>query len=132
MPTILELAEVSIPKTVQAKSLLPLIQGKKTQERDIVVSSTGFGGPENRVLPDWITITSKEWVLISAKSDVSQKDELGRKIQSELYNIIKDPSETKNLYNDKTEIAKELYNKMLQFLKSVGTDKKILGTAHKK
>jgi len=39
MPTVLQLAGVEIPPTVQSRSLLPLIEGKEEEVRDFVVTS---------------------------------------------------------------------------------------------
>ncbi|MFQ6095465.1 MAG: sulfatase, partial [Candidatus Bathyarchaeia archaeon] len=89
MPTILELAGVPAPPTVQARSLLPLIRGEETQEREMAVSSPSLVAPR---LPSWITVTTKEWALLAAGLDTPSKDELGRKIESELYHLATDPN----------------------------------------
>ncbi len=51
MPTILDLAQVPIPATVQSKSLLPLMAGKERSLHDLVVTSGALGAhrghPEN-------------------------------------------------------------------------------------
>ncbi len=123
MPTILELAGVKPPQTVQARSLLPLIRGEEDGEREIVVSSAGLVGEKP---PPWITVTSKEWALLAAGAERPQRDELGREIKSELYNLTEDPKQTRNLYNEGKEIAEDLRSKMILFLKSVGTEDKII------
>ena len=118
MPTILELAGVHHPPTVQGRSLLPLIRGGGTQGREIAVSSPSLVLPRP---PSWMTVTSNEWALLAAGSETPAEDELGRKIESELYHLFKDPSETQNVYSEKKEVADELRSKMIQFLKSMGT-----------
>jgi len=123
MPTILELAGINPPPTVQAKSLLPIIRDEATQETEIAVSSSSLVGQR---LPLWITVTSKDWALLAAGINAPPKDELGRRVESELYNLSTDPNETRNLYNEKEEVTEELRSKMIEFLKSMGTKEEIL------
>lgn len=125
MPTILELAEVKPPATVQAKSLLPLLRGEKTEEREIAVSSYSLITPIK--WHPWIAVTSKEWALLAAALQKPEKDQLGRKIESELYHLGADPHQARNVYTEKTGVANELTSKMIEFLKTIGTKDEILG-----
>jgi len=127
MPTILELAGVNPPPpTVQAKSFLPMIRNEVTREREFAVSSFSLMTPIKS--HPWITVTSKEWALLALAggSDLPPQDELGRKIEPELYHLPTDPNQTKNLYKEKIEVAEELRSKMIGFLKSTGTKEEIL------
>ena len=127
MPTILNLADVKIPEIVEGSSLLPLIKGEETGDREIVVSSQCLV-PERgaHMNADRLTVTSKEWAFIATRSDVSGTDEQGKKIKPELYNLKKDSAQSRNLYGEQREIAKWLHLKMIRFLESKNTSDEIL------
>ena len=123
MPTILDLAGAKIPPTVQGRSLLPVIKGEQTEEREIAVSSPSF---VSSVLPSWITVTSKQWALLAAiqNSDIDGGSE--ETVESKLYDLTKDPNETQNLYVEKTEVAEELRSEMIRFLRALGAKEEVL------
>jgi len=127
MPTMLELAGVQVPETVQGKSLLPIIRGEKKQIHEIVVNAL-LQAFDRLVSPRSarITVTSKDWSLIAARADAPPTDERGEKIEPELYNLTKDPKETHNLFNEEEEVADKLYSKMIKLLKSLGTSEEFL------
>jgi arylsulfatase A-like enzyme len=116
-PTILHLAEVPPPPTVQGRSILPAAQGEETQDSGIAVSSPSL---IRRTLPSWITVTSEEWALLAARINAPTQ------VESELYNLSKDPSETQNLYYKEAEVAEQLRSKMIEFLRSKGAEEEIL------
>lgn len=141
MPTILELAGVQIPETVQGKSLLPVIRGEESEIREFAVSS------QNLLQTHWITVTSKEWSLIAVRGAPLQIDKLAEKVEpysikvdpypanifglthkypTELYHLPTDPKQTRNLFDEKKEVAEELHSKMIQFLESLGTREDLL------
>ena len=115
MPTILELAEVKIPPTVQGRSFLPILRGESKDGREIAVSSASLVG---QTLPKWITVTSEKWALLASQ--------IGSQIKSELYDLKNDPKETKNLIDNKPDVADELRSKMIRFLRKLETNKEIL------
>jgi len=115
MPTILELAGVKIPPTVQGRSILSIIRGENEEERNIAVSSASLVGQR---LPNWITVTSKGWALLASQVE--------SEVKSELYDLSKDPQETENLIDERPEIADELRSKMIEFLRSLGTEEETL------
>ncbi|MCW4020636.1 MAG: DUF4976 domain-containing protein [Candidatus Bathyarchaeota archaeon] len=110
MPTILDLANIHPPPTVQGKSVLPLIRGEETQETEIAVSSFSL---VRQKLPPWITVTSKEWSLLTAQIEA--------KTESELYDLSNDPNETENIHDERPDVAEELRLKLIEFLRSRGT-----------
>jgi len=127
MPTILELAAANPPPTVQAESLVPLMRrDKEVKEREIALSSASLIRPWMSPKIVWITVTSKEWTLLASGKDVPPKDQLGRKIESELYHLPTDSNETRNLYNERREVAEDLRLKMITFLKALGTKDELL------
>jgi len=115
MPTILELAGVNVPPTVQGRSFLSVIRGESEEGRDIAVSSASLVG---RRLPDWITVTSKRWALLASQ--------VGSGVKSELYDLSRDPGETENLIDEKPEVADDLRSKKVNFLKSLGAEEETL------
>ncbi|HIE19388.1 TPA: hypothetical protein EYP75_06640, partial [Candidatus Bathyarchaeota archaeon] len=115
MPTILELAGVNIPPTVQGRSLLSIIHGEAEKEREIAVSSASL---VRQKLPDWITVTSDRWALLASQAR--------SEVKSELYDLSRDPGETENLIDERPEVADELRSKMIKFLRSLGTGEEIL------
>jgi len=127
MPTMLELAGVQVPQTVQGKSLLPIIRREEKQIREIAVSAPRQAF-DRLVSPRSarITVTSKDWSLIAVRADAPPTDERGKKIEPELYNLTKDPKETHNIFNEEKEVAEELHSKMAQLLESIGTSEDLL------
>jgi len=115
MPTILELAGVNIPPTVQGRSILPIIHGEAEEGREFAVSSESLAGLK---LPKWITVTSKRWALLASQ--------VGSEVKSELYDLSRDPGETENLIDERPEVADDLRSKMIKFLRSLGTKEEVL------
>ena len=115
MPTILELAGVNIPPTVQGRSFLSIIRGEAEEEREIAVSSASLVGQR---LPDYITVTSKRWALLASQ--------VGSEVKSELYDLSRDPGETENLIDERPEVADDLRSKMIKFLRALGTNEETL------
>jgi arylsulfatase A-like enzyme len=125
MPTILELAGVEIPSTVQGKSLLPIIEGKE-KGRDIAVSSWAIihrPASEERVSLNpynWAqyawrlkpsTITDGVWALIVGAGDM----------HPELYHLPSDPNEEINVIDDYRAKAEELFEKYIAYLREWNT-----------
>jgi len=133
MPTILELADALRPSSIQGKSLLPILRGEEFVEREIAVSSASLIGPPMSNLSSSVdnptlrvTVTSKDWVLITARSDAPPADSLGVKVEPELYHLPTDPRQSRNLYREKEEAADELHSKMVRFLESISTKEEVL------
>ncbi|HEV8129758.1 MAG TPA: sulfatase-like hydrolase/transferase [Acidobacteriota bacterium] len=87
MPTLLDLAGLPVPAGIQGKSLAPLVRG----------DASGWPGMAFSVLHDRM-VCSGDWKLIEP---LSNRD----RVKPELYNLIKDRDEQKNLYG-KPEAAK--------------------------
>jgi len=127
MPTLLELAGVDIPSTVQGQSLLLLMKQNVGNNRDFVVTSWPLYnvGDTTRVVDDFermikepqpSTITTKKWTLLYGTDEYP----------AELYHVLNDPTQTKNIINENWEIAQDLHRKFVTFLEQVGTQEKIL------
>ena len=121
MPTILELAGVEIPETVQATSLVSLLQGNGDVVHDIVVTSWPLDDPGKpiRVVDDLVrivaeplpsSITDGTWTLIYARE--------GEAV--ELYHTVSDPRQERNVFEDNEAIARKLHNRYFRFLEEIG------------
>ena len=85
-PTVCSLAGIDPPDTIDGRDLAPMLRGDCSPVRDFVVAEF----PLSR------TIRTKEWKLCHRPRGVSKEmDDAG-----ELYNVLDDPWEMSNLYND--------------------------------
>jgi arylsulfatase len=90
LPTILELAGLPLPQSVQGRSLLPLVQGKVETLHDAIFAETGEGFTSRMIrTPDWKLVVS-------------------RPNKSELYDLRQDPGETRNVFGAHPEVAQDL------------------------
>jgi hypothetical protein len=121
MPTLLELVDIEVPPTVQGTSLLPVIQGSENELRDFTVSCGALRNPPLRM-----TITSKEWACIPVSSGAPKTDDLGRKLEPELYYLPGDQEQSQNIFYERIEVADEMRQKAIEFLLSLGADKQFL------
>jgi len=135
--TIVELAGVSIPKVMNGKSFLPLIE-KGVKIRDFAVSAPsiiyGSAGGQR------VTITTKDWVFIYGLKEENEdryetrivdgkvriQKKLGKKIEPELYYLPSDPKQNNNVFLKNKDIARNLQKKFIEFLVSVHTNEKII------
>lgn len=126
MPTILDLAGVEHPDTIQGRSLVEALKGNMTPIRDFAVTSGAVVHPPVSEKPirldasNWnqyarnlrtSTIVSDEWVLILGAGD----------LEPELYHTPNDPRQLNNVFADHRPIARELHAKYIAFLESLGT-----------
>lgn len=104
-PTLAEMAGADVPenKNIDGESIVPLLYGKKSLERDAIfwhLTSYNGNGRSNSFL--WQApggaVRKGNWKLIENFEDNSV----------ELYNLKKDIGETKNLSNKNTQKVKEL------------------------
>jgi len=140
MPTILELAGIEVPETVQGTSLAPVLRGEKEQVRSLAVTSSSiiYGVGARR----FTTITDGEWTLIypGARFDPGQAavtaivDSI-RRIEKatyrgaggpELYHLPSDPGQTKNVLAEHPDVAARLHEEHVRVLEELGTPEEYL------
>jgi arylsulfatase A-like enzyme len=117
MPTVLDMMGLTIPSSVEGRSLLPMMKDPAKRGRDYVISSQPFinkGDADQLVdhikrksiCTSMSTITSGDWTLL-------YDPEPGG---SELYNVKSDPLETKNVIRHHPDVAKELHKLLVKFM----------------
>ncbi|HID06336.1 MAG TPA: hypothetical protein EYP10_04225, partial [Armatimonadetes bacterium] len=132
MPTLLELAGVEIPDTVQAKSLLPLLRGEARQVHRCVVTTMPLYNPgevtrvvdnfERRVeefLP--ATITAGWWQLLYTCEGMPV----------ELYNLRDDPQQKHNVAKKHPNVVERMHSMFVQLLEEWRTDERLLAPRRK-
>lgn len=135
MPTILDLAGVEIPDTVQGASLAPVLRGDTDQVRPLQLASHSiiYGERARR----FTTITDGEWALIypGARVDLSQAAESSivdsiRRLEiatyagaggPELYRLPTDPGQTNNVFAQHRDVAARLHAEHVKMLEALDT-----------
>ena len=134
MPTVLDLMGVARPKPVQSESLVPLLTGRVSKLRDLVVGSPSLlESRENPPTPDSrSSITDGEWLLIqgarassgggvtrsaAVDSRIREVKMMQGDIRPELYHLTEDAGCVNNRITGKTGIANSLQAAYLEFLK---------------
>jgi len=126
-PTILDLAEVKVPDTVQGSSFLPVIKGEKDTHQEFVVSTMPLQNPgevtravdgKERELKHFLpaTIVTDRWALLYTWENAP----------IELYDIKSDPFQEKNVASDNNSVVKDLHKRYYEFLKKTGTEESLL------
>jgi len=127
MPTVLEMAGVEIPETVQGRSLMPIIRGEEERGRDFVVTSLPLYNPGDvtravdafeRNVVEFVpsTITTEKWSLLYSAE--------GQPV--ELYNLREDPKQERDVSSEHPDVVKELHGMFVSLLEEAGTDPRYL------
>lgn len=102
-PVILESAEIEVPSTFEAQSFMPALKGEDFKGREYVFCEQGEDVMLRKAGCKQLTmIRNEEWKLVHYLG----KDE------GELYHLVDDPKEFKNLWNSKEHIGTK--NNLLQ------------------
>jgi len=112
-PTMLDMAGIQIPDEMDGMSLYPHLKGQKTPSRsDFFMEHVGIVDVENPI-PDSRGVRSEEWKYIRY---VNVEPEV-----EELYHIMVDPMETRNLANveEYQEIKRQLRERYDHYLGSL-------------
>ncbi len=129
MPTILELAGVEVPESVQGASLMGLLRGEMDRAHPLWVSSAALHNPGavSRMVDDQIrevregspsTITDGEWELLYSTSAEP----------AELYRCREDPGHRENLLPQHREVAESLHRRFIVWLEEMGAADEALRT----
>ena len=94
LPTILEMLDIPIPNSAEGKSLVPLIENKKSEINDLVYSIWTYKS----------SVRSNEWKFIL--QDFRER---------ELFYIPSDPEEKKNIAKERSDIADFLESKLMEW-----------------
>jgi len=95
-PTIMELARIRVPNCVQGRSLLPLLEGKKSDWREAFYYEF-FEHPGPHCVRKNHGVRTDRWKLIEFWEQPQEW---------ELYDLVRDPDETNNLAGDPRHAAK--------------------------
>jgi arylsulfatase A-like enzyme/Flp pilus assembly protein TadD len=103
MPTVLELAKLSVPKTVQGISLLPWITGR--QSADLAAYLETYYPFENFGWSELRGVTDGRWKFIQAP-------------RPELFDLAGDPHEENNLFDKAPSQSREMMRKLREIVQS--------------
>ena len=128
MPTALDFLGQDIPSFVEGSSLLPKMRDTSLPGREFVVSSEPFTNPGDHVryvdntlrrrggLSTITVTTGGDWsFLYSVEPE-----------KSELYNLKSDPRQEQNVISDHTEVAKELHQYLVKFMRDTNVEPHML------
>jgi arylsulfatase A-like enzyme len=132
MPTILDIAGLNIPDSVQGVSLLPLIKGDTDMTMPPAISESIMGGYQSTPELEKIklhSIRTANWKLVRLFE--------GNKYEFQLFNLSEDPAETNNLISKKHKTASKLKEQLSNILGDMqirrfvmqGNEKTTLSTA---
>jgi len=127
MPTVLDIMGQEIPSRVEGKSLLPMIKKPTLPGREHVISGTPFiNAGDTDLSVDHIrrrgvtnsmsTVTTYEWSLL-------YDTEPGG---SELYNMLSDPGQEKNVISQHPDVARELHQLLIKFMRETNVPARLL------
>ena len=101
MPTILELVNLSVPRTVQGVSLLPWITGRKKEDLPVYLET--FYPRENFGWSELIGLIDGPWKFIQAP-------------RPELYDLRNDPYEENNLFQKAPSVSRRMIKKLQEII----------------
>ena len=127
MPTVLDFMGLEVPDFVQGRTLAPALRDPSAQGRDFVISSLPFANPGDpvhsvdsllRVLtePPVTTVTSGGWSLLYSPLQGVSK----------LYNLIADPRQSTNVIEPHLDVASELHQKLVSFMRETEVPERLL------
>lgn len=126
-PTVLDILGQEIPSSVEGQSLLPAMKDSSVAGREYVVSGLPFTnkGSSVRWVDDRVrlmendssvTVTTHEWSLLYAVEPGV----------SELFHLSPDPKQEKNVITQHPEVARELHQQLVKFLRETNVPKFLL------
>jgi arylsulfatase A-like enzyme len=127
-PTILNLAGVPVPLWMQGRSFLPLLDQPNAPWRDAFLYEFYEFPDSDHCVRKNRGIRTDRWKLIHFWEEPQEW---------ELYDLVRDPDETKNLINERPEIVRELKGRLADLRRESGdvdppTPAPLAGTCHGK
>jgi arylsulfatase A-like enzyme/Flp pilus assembly protein TadD len=111
LPTVLHILNFDMPQEVQGENLLPLLSGKKQDQPRSLYSETFLP----RLHFNWSELrgveTSKYHFIDAPKP--------------ELYDLNKDPRETRNLFSEKKAVAEEMRTKLVKLIREYSAGREL-------
>lgn len=111
MPTVLQILKIDVPVDVQGHSLAPLLATKKEDDARSLYAETFLP----RLHFNWSELRSVE----------TEKYQFIEAPKPELYDLVSDPSETRNLYSDKKAVAAELQARLEALIHQYSADQEL-------
>lgn len=125
MPTVLDAAGAGLPVDLDGRSLLPLLSGRRKQAHEYLMwagihsrawgftGETVFGDAQKRreESPGAWVVTDGKYLLrfvTATPAGLYQESPEGAPARHELYDLREDPGETRNLYEQLPQLAREL------------------------
>lgn len=122
MPTILDMLLLPPSEGLQGYSLLPSIQGKTANNLRTVFCETILGGYQSTKEMEEIRlrcVRTKEWKLIYTNTPASDVSRGGlNEGKYELYNLSSDPKEERNIFENHSDVVKELKKKLFPWIET--------------
>ena len=129
MPTALDVLGQEVPAVVQGRSLLPRMGDSSTPGREFVVSTMPFANPGDPVksvdnfsrmirAPQVSTVTAGDWSLLYSADPG----------MSELFDLSADPGQDRNVIGANEEVAKELHQRLLRFMRDTDASPHLIDT----
>ena len=126
-PTVIDILGQEMPSGVEGQSLLPAMKDSSVTGREYVVSGPPFVNAGESV--EWVdgflrimeknssvTVTTQEWSLIYAVEPGV----------SELFHLSSDPKQKRNVIDEHTEVAQELHQQLVKFLRETNVPASLL------
>ena len=111
VPTVLNELKLDAPSTVQGRSLLPAIEGKAERDSRSLYAETFLP----RIHFNWSELRAVE-------NDTYHFIDAPR---PELYDVSRDPGETRNLFGEKKAVGEEMRNKLAGLIRDYGASKEL-------
>ncbi len=129
MPTVLDIMGQEVPAHAESCSLLPMVKDTTAKGREFVITTPPFANRGdlagvvdhiNRefVAHSGVTVTTNEWSLLY---DVEPG-------LSELYHLPSDPKQEKNVISERPEVARELHQLLVKFMRETKVPLRLLET----
>ena len=99
--TLLELTGLPIPRGMQGESLVPFLQGESRRKNRFALSESYFASIQLGVSPIF-SIQDSTWKYIESP-------------HPELYDLAKDPKETRNIIEEKKSLSQQMKQKLLKY-----------------